>query len=61
MVLLTCRDADGDGGGRDEKYEINSIGEPARTGSKGKTCSVMPKPNTEIILSWICAPCGGCG
>ena len=25
------------------------------------TCSVMPKPNTVIILSWICAPCGGCG
>ena len=22
---------------------------------------VMPKPNTVIILSWICAPCGGCG
>jgi len=21
----------------------------------------MPKPNTGIILSWICAPCGGCG
>ena len=30
-------------------------------GSGGKTCSVMPKPNTEIILSWICAPCGGSG
>jgi hypothetical protein len=24
-----------DGGGRDEKYEINSMGEPVRTGSKG--------------------------
>ena len=22
---------------------------------------VMPKPNTVIIPSWICAPCGGCG
>ena len=21
----------------------------------------MPKPNTGTILSWICAPCGGCG
>ena len=22
---------------------------------------MMPKPNTGIIQSWICAPCGGCG
>ena len=21
----------------------------------------MPKPNTGIIQSWICAPCGECG
>ena len=21
----------------------------------------MSKPNTVIIQSWICAPCGGCG
>ena len=26
-----------------------------------QTCSVMPKPNTGTIPSWICAPCGGCG
>jgi len=25
------------------------------------TCSVMPKPNTRIIPSWMSAPCGGCG
>ena len=26
-----------------------------------QTCSVMPKPNTGIILCWMSAPCGGCG
>ena len=27
----------------------------------GFTYSVMPKPNTRIISSWMNAPCGGCG
>ena len=26
-----------------------------------QTCSVMPKPNTRTILSWMSAPCGECG
>ena len=30
-------------------------------GFTGYGDSVMPKPYTVIILSWICAPCGGCG
>lgn len=30
-------------------------------GHAGRICSVMPKPNTGIILSWMSAPCGGCG
>ena len=30
-------------------------------GDGGQTCSVMPKPSTRTIQSWMSAPCGGCG
>lgn len=30
-------EADEDGGGRDEEYEINSMGEPVRTGLQGRS------------------------
>lgn len=33
--------ADGDGGEGDEKYEINSMGEPVRTGTTRNGCDTV--------------------
>ena len=52
-------ETDEDGGGGDEKYEIMALRETV--GNGGQTCSVMPKPSTRTIQSWMSAPCGGCG
>ena len=44
-------EADEDGGGRDEKYEINSMGKPSGTGRKEMPCGKAQGTVADMTIS----------